>query len=1518
MRRRYSSTLLLTLALSSLAERLWAVDKEWNLAANGTWNTALNWSPNGIPATTDAVFLGRNPFPQGFLTTLDINATVASFTMRNGSDFSTGGSQLIVNGLATVAGTGSSFQVLPKASSDFDSLDTEGLLIENSGLVSMQGGIIEIESGALDITTGGTSGSGGLGGYGTIELVQTGLAGAQVFNNSGRLFVDRNAFALAGTLTITNTDTDNPLVEGDGSVDLDGDTEDGIVDVSDDPFGQSSNLTLVVDAQLTDDFGGEMQIGRGDTVDMRRAWAMSNVDLQLNGSSGTATLMGSTLTVSSGSNINVNSGVGHIASNLTVNAGNMSVASGTTLQLSGTANINSASALALIGTSTLHVTGSTSINDAGSDFDWDGGGGSTTRVSGNGRFDINVDNLDLGSDSFSGDIELQDSGDLEVTVADGQWEIVSTGSLVRSNSGISTVTGSELAVNGGLIDVQAGTLQISPNIEYGFGGSLVVDAGATARFLAQSEFMAGSLLLVNGTLDLVGTSTWRGPSLMSGSGTLSHSNSIVAENTTIAIETFDWDSGTTTVNAGRSLVLNVGNVDLSNDTFNGTATVNSGNLTVDVADDSWTIGVSGVVSLANTNGNQPTLNGDLVVLESGGVVQVSGGDADINAPISIRSTSEIVIQSGVTLQLFGATTLDGGMIRESNGVNATLGQFGAVTVTGDSTIQVDTYNWDQAPTTINSGATLVLNVTNLDAQAGERYDNVLTINSGSLNVTNSSGAWTVDDRIVLNNSTGVVPTVSGADLNIGDGVGSLDSAVRVNGSGSSTFDVDVDYLSDADVIVSSGAILLHARPTRILGGGSFGGSGTLNFGSSLEVDADTTFNMTAGSVDFDGLANDLAGNTMSINADLVVNVASLSPFGKTNVTGVNILDVDNTVGGTLTVNLTNPADAWRVNPAGRVNLTRGNAAATLLSGSDVDMDGELNIVGDVRTTARLLVGGNISVGTAGEPLRLEGGTLATPNRLEGGSISGFGILQSNAGHALHGFGSITTNVDFSGTAELKANDGELTVSATVLDVGEIGTSDVDGALNMVNAWNSSVATQVRLAGGVVRGGDITNDGPNGIRGYGEITARIVNNTSLIADGGTLISNNSASDYDGSTGFGLLDASNGNLEIRDNAQVGFGGTARVGNGRDGFAKGFRMNFSPGSLLQLTGGQWRSDFGMNVAGTLNVNAGAASTLIAGTDLTFVSGSTTTLLSNLRVSADPAIIQVGATFTGSGDLINQSNSALRLNNGAVVGVGIQNEGLLQIGTAAARGDAADFIQTSTGTVEINLGGTSLTDYDRLIMSGGAQLGGSIEVSLLNGFSPTLGNSFPVFTAIGGVTGTFNFESLPSLGNGLLLDVVYNPTSVVLEVIQGLRPDFDLDGDADGNDVDLLVSEIVGMSHGNLFDLTGDGSVNAADLTLWLDLAGEINLASGNPYLPGDANLDGVVDGSDFGVWNSNKFTVSSRWTQGDFSADGVVDGSDFSVWNSNKFTSSDISRVVPEPTSSLFGLLCLALLGRRRSAR
>jgi hypothetical protein len=124
----------------------------------------------------------------------------------------------------------------------------------------------------------------------------------------------------------------------------------------------------------------------------------------------------------------------------------------------------------------------------------------------------------------------------------------------------------------------------------------------------------------------------------------------------------------------------------------------------------------------------------------------------------------------------------------------------------------------------------------------------------------------------------------------------------------------------------------------------------------------------------------------------------------------------------------------------------------------------------------------------------------------------------------------------------------------------------------------------------------------------------------------------------------------------------------------------------------------------------------------------------------------------------------------------------------------------------------------------------------------------------------------------------------------------DFNNDGLYDGFDIDALVAAIAAGTHQPQFDLTGDALVNLADRDAWLTEAGGINLGPGQVYRHGDANLDGVVDGSDFGIWNANKFTSVAAWTRGDFNADSLVDGSDFGILNANKFTSSSIQFRMP----------------------
>ncbi len=97
------------------------------------------------------------------------------------------------------------------------------------------------------------------------------------------------------------------------------------------------------------------------------------------------------------------------------------------------------------------------------------------------------------------------------------------------------------------------------------------------------------------------------------------------------------------------------------------------------------------------------------------------------------------------------------------------------------------------------------------------------------------------------------------------------------------------------------------------------------------------------------------------------------------------------------------------------------------------------------------------------------------------------------------------------------------------------------------------------------------------------------------------------------------------------------------------------------------------------------------------------------------------------------------------------------------------------------------------------------------------------------------------------------------------------------------MLTAAIANRSNKYQHDLSGDDSLDNADMLSWLANGG---------FLPGDANVDGVVDGVDFTLWNANRFQAVNSWCQGDFNSDGFVDGQDFIVWNAFKFQSVDVA--------------------------
>jgi hypothetical protein len=107
--------------------------------------------------------------------------------------------------------------------------------------------------------------------------------------------------------------------------------------------------------------------------------------------------------------------------------------------------------------------------------------------------------------------------------------------------------------------------------------------------------------------------------------------------------------------------------------------------------------------------------------------------------------------------------------------------------------------------------------------------------------------------------------------------------------------------------------------------------------------------------------------------------------------------------------------------------------------------------------------------------------------------------------------------------------------------------------------------------------------------------------------------------------------------------------------------------------------------------------------------------------------------------------------------------------------------------------------------------------------------------------------------------------------------------DGSVNADDIDVLFGAVQAGSSVGFFDLDGTGAVDAADV----DFLVRQQLAT----VPGDANLDGAVDGTDFNIWHNNRWNRCGGWATGDFNGDGMTDGSDFNLWNEHRFAAADV---------------------------
>ena len=91
-------------------------------------------------------------------------------------------------------------------------------------------------------------------------------------------------------------------------------------------------------------------------------------------------------------------------------------------------------------------------------------------------------------------------------------------------------------------------------------------------------------------------------------------------------------------------------------------------------------------------------------------------------------------------------------------------------------------------------------------------------------------------------------------------------------------------------------------------------------------------------------------------------------------------------------------------------------------------------------------------------------------------------------------------------------------------------------------------------------------------------------------------------------------------------------------------------------------------------------------------------------------------------------------------------------------------NYVQLAAGIFQLDVGGaTAGGQFDLLSVTGSVSLSGTLDIALINSFTPTNGEIFTFLLGSGGVSGIFGTTNGLNYGSGHF-NVVYNPNNVEL----------------------------------------------------------------------------------------------------------------------------------------------------------
>jgi uncharacterized repeat protein (TIGR01451 family) len=1324
-----ATVFMLMLVLVLTAEP--AAATAYTSTAGGNWSDSTKWSPPGIPGSgigDTATILG-NTMSMDYATP---NA-LAGFSNSGTLNFTSGGVLSLGTGVHSNTGTlnFSAGQILINGATLTSVPGSTFTIGSNTTLSGASGGTLDCSSCSMVI--GGTSLS-----FNAIILNNTGTitfttstnlnmgGGAVINNNSGGIFdvqsngvfnwstnppvAINNASGATFKKTTAGTTTFNGvLLNNNGTVHA----QAGTIQI---PGGTSSGL-FTANLPSTIEFNSETHTTNGATI--------GGNGVRLNG----GTITGTALTIPN-------------TAAMSWTSGTMSGAGTTTIAAGGTLFINGAVTLSQrvidnFGTVTFLNAGQNFTFGAAAVFNNKPGGVFDAQNSANTQFfwatnpPVAFNNEGIfkktttaaGITLFNG-VPFNNTGavqaqsgtiEIETGVSTGTFSANAAIGTVDFKTGIHTMNGAQVLGDG--VRINGGTIN-GTNLIVGNTAVLTWSAGTMSGALTDvTTIQGGGTLKISGAVTLTGRAISNSGLVLFASGGAN----------------FNFGGGSTFTNTSTGIFedQNTVNAQLFWAT-NPPVNFNNAGLFRKTAGTGATTTLNGV--LLNNTG---TVNGVAGTIEIEGGTSTGDFTATSPAIVQFRTTSHTMNGAeifGNGVRLNGGTILGSNLIVTPGAIftwsSGTMSGATTDTTTNNGTIVVAGAVTQNART-INNNASVIFASAGgaFNMGGGASFNNAPAGTFDDQNTVDSQIFWVTNPPVNFNNA-GVVKKTAGPSATLRFANGAL-----INNTGSVNAMVGTIAVrggtSTGSFIATAPSAVVFDSGTHTMNGGNVSGNGvqvaggTIN-GTNFHIPNGATLTWSSGTMTGSALS-DVTSNsgTVDITGAVSLNnrtfsnsglVRFISSGGNLNL-GAGAAFINNGSGIFDARNATDTRIFWVTNPpvafnnAGTFRKTTTGAGRTIFDGVT------LNNTGTVES----------QIGT----VEVEGGASTGAFTTTGSGLIAFttGTHTLNAGTTLNGPGLRLTGATLTGTGVNIMNGATLTWTAGTMS-------------------GASQTTTINSGGTIV------------FNGTGTLNQRtLANNGTFIFAGGTsfnlgagAIFNNNAS--------GLFDDQNtGNDAIvwATNPPTSFNNAGT-----------FRKSATAGTTTTLNGVVFNNTGVVDAqAGTIRIGAGTSSgnfNTAAGAFIAFFTGTHTLNAGNTFTGAGTiqlaggALTAPGGVFANGGTLAGTGTITGNVTNNAIIAPGL-SPGLITIN--------GNYAQNATGSLNIELGGAGAgSGYDKLTVNGAATLSGTLNVALINSFTPTGGQTFQPLSFTSR-TGDFTTKNLPTFSPGGSFTSSYTATALVLTAV-------------------------------------------------------------------------------------------------------------------------------------------------------